>query len=199
MARPADAQPTNRAEPNSYLQGVGRTASGVAASPPSPGIPTWGRGACRLWGAGTGGLPRLLGPSGKFGGTPIAPPAFHPAHHHHPGVPAVGLLRTDSGPFPPPAGGGGPGGLPSPVGRGRAVAATFVSVRLRPTELPALRPPPACTPPLPLCGTPLPTRAPRLRAFAGGAPSRSVRPSAPPPLLRFQGPPERPPPTRGFP
>lgn len=32
MARPAAAQPTNKAGPNSYLQGVGRMPSGVAAT-----------------------------------------------------------------------------------------------------------------------------------------------------------------------
>ena len=63
MARPAEAQPTNRAEPNSYLQEVGRMPSGVAAGPPCPGAPP-SQGACRVWGAEIKGLPSLPSLSG---------------------------------------------------------------------------------------------------------------------------------------
>lgn len=52
----------------------------------------------------------------------------------------MGLLRADLGPllpFPPSARGGGPGGLPNPVGRSRAIPAIFPSVPLQPTGCPA--------------------------------------------------------------
>lgn len=104
MARPAEAQPTNKAGPNSYLQGVGRMPSGVAATPglhsPHQGLPSLGPG--RAWGAEAGGFTSLSSPSRRAGVNarlPLPHPAGRP-HQGHPGPWGGGAAPCNPRPLP---------------------------------------------------------------------------------------------------
>lgn len=113
MARPAEAQPTNRAGPNSYLQGVGRTPSGVAASPACLS-PLQGSLPSALAEGGQGVRSRGWGPP-KPQPLPIRPDECPSLCCPHPSMSSPhrvvtqaprGLLCAPSGPFPHWASGG---------------------------------------------------------------------------------------------